>query len=109
MSDAGQLKTSRAMILFCAVVAYILATQVSSVLGALMVALTMFAPYAILMTAMFLWPKTVKNVGVGNVFGRVCVLYPITILGKVAGNFRPIDLYRVHRITGSIYLVCSFR
>ena len=61
MSDAGQLKTSRWMILFCAVAAYILATQVSSVLGTLMVALTMFAPYAILMTAMFLMPKTVKK------------------------------------------------
>ena len=56
-----RLTISRVVCLAVIVVAYIAATQVSSILSALMTALTLFAPYAILMTAMFLFPKTVKR------------------------------------------------
>lgn len=61
MSDEQQLKLSKAIITVSALVVYILATKVSSVLGTLMSALTLFAPYAILMTAVFLFPNAVKQ------------------------------------------------
>lgn len=56
-----RLNISRVVCLAVIVIAYVAATQVSSILGALMTALTLFAPYAVLMTAMFLFPKTVKR------------------------------------------------
>lgn len=56
-----RLRISRGVCLAVIVISYVAATQVSNILNALMSALTLFAPYAILMTAMFLFPKTVKR------------------------------------------------
>ncbi len=56
-----RLRISRIVCLAVIIIAYIAATQVSNILNALMSALTLFAPYAILMTALFLFPKTVKR------------------------------------------------
>ena len=56
-----RLRISRGVCLAVIIISYIAATQVSNILNALMSALTLFAPYAILMTAMFLFPKTVKR------------------------------------------------
>lgn len=56
-----RLRISRIVCLAVIVIAYVAATQVSNILSALMSALTLFAPYAILMTALFLFPKTVKR------------------------------------------------
>ena len=61
MTDKQQLTLSKVMIAACTVAAYIMATTVSGVLSALMAALTIFSPFAILMTGMFLFPKTVKK------------------------------------------------
>lgn len=64
-----RLKISRVVCFVVIIVAYLAATQVSNILGALMTALTLFAPYAILMTAMFLFPKTVKRSSGWMTFG----------------------------------------
>lgn len=56
-----RLRISRIVCLAVIIIAYVAATQVSNILSALMSALTLFAPYAILMTALFLFPKTVKR------------------------------------------------
>ena len=56
----SRLRISRGVCLAVIIISYVAATQVSNILNALMSALTLFAPYAILMTAMFLFPKTVK-------------------------------------------------
>jgi SSS family solute:Na+ symporter len=61
MTDKQQLTLSKVLIAACTVAAYIMATTVSGVLSALMAALTIFSPFAILMTGMFLFPKTVKK------------------------------------------------
>jgi SSS family solute:Na+ symporter len=57
----NRLRISRLTCVAVILVAYWGATQVSNILGALMSALTLFAPYAILMTSMFLFPKTAKR------------------------------------------------
>lgn len=56
-----RLRISRGVCLAVIIISYVAATQVSNILNALMSALTLFAPYAVLMTAMFLFPKTVKR------------------------------------------------
>ena len=61
VSRKTRLRISRGVCLAVIIISYIAATQVSNILNALMSALTLFAPYAILMTAMFLFPKTVKR------------------------------------------------
>lgn len=61
VSRQKRLTISRGVCLSVIVVAYLAATQVSNILSALMSALTLFAPYAVLITAMFLFPKTVKR------------------------------------------------
>lgn len=58
---AMRLRISRIVCFVVILIAYWAATQVSNILSALMSALTLFAPYAILMTAMFLFPSTVKR------------------------------------------------
>ena len=61
VSRKTRLRISRGVCLAVIIISYVAATQVSNILNALMSALTLFAPYAILMTAMFLFPKTVKR------------------------------------------------
>lgn len=61
VSRKMRLRISRGVCLAVIIISYVAATQVSNILNALMSALTLFAPYAILMTAMFLFPKTVKR------------------------------------------------
>jgi SSS family solute:Na+ symporter len=61
VSRKKRLTISRIVCLSVIIIAYVGATQVSNILSALMSALTLFAPYAILMTAMFLYPKVVKR------------------------------------------------
>ena len=69
----SRLRISRGVCLAVIIISYVAATQVSNILNALMSALTLFAPYAILMTAMFLFPKTVKRSSgwITLVFGMV--------------------------------------
>lgn len=61
MDDKQQLTCSKIIIVLTTLIAYLAATQVSSVLGSLMMALTLFAPYAIVLTAVYLFPKMVKQ------------------------------------------------
>ena len=61
MDDKQQLTCSKIIIVLTTLIAYLAATQVSSVLGSLMMALTLFAPYAIILTAVYLFPKMVKQ------------------------------------------------
>ncbi|MDO4280956.1 MAG: sodium:solute symporter family protein [Peptococcaceae bacterium] len=56
-----RLRISRIVCLAVIIIAYLGATQVSNILSALMSALTLFGPYAILMTAIFLFPRAVKR------------------------------------------------
>lgn len=53
---------SRIVVLIIIIVAYFGATQVSNILGSLMKALTLFTPYAVILTSMFLFPKTTKRI-----------------------------------------------
>jgi len=107
LSDKKQLNLSRWLIVFCAVVAYILATQVSSVLGALMAALTLFAPYAILMTGMFLFPKTVKKSSAWVTFlvGMVFFLLSQFFVKSLAILGQPI--YTVFLVSLVAYILCA--
>jgi SSS family solute:Na+ symporter len=107
MDDKKQLVVSRVLIVVCALVAYILATQVSSVLGALMAALTMFAPYAILMTGMFLFPKTVKKSSAWLVFivGVVFFLLSQFFVTSTAILGQPI--YTVFLVSLVTYILCA--
>lgn len=107
MSDKKQLVLSRWLIVFCAVVAYILATQVSSVLGALMAALTMFAPYAILMTGMFLLPKTVKksSAWVTFIVGLIFFVLSQFFVKSLAILHQPI--YTVFLASLAAYILCA--
>jgi SSS family solute:Na+ symporter len=107
MDDKKQLVLSRVLIVFCALMAYILATQVTSVLGSLMAALTMFAPYAILMTGMFLFPKTVRKSSawvtflVGAVFFVLAqfAVKSLAILGQ--------PIYTVFLVSLVAYILCA--
>lgn len=52
---------SRLVVFAVVIIAYLGATQVSNILGTIMKALTLFTPYAILMTAIFFFPKATKK------------------------------------------------
>ncbi len=106
ISDDNQLKISKLIIVGCAVAAYIMATRVSSVLGALMTALTMFAPYAILMTGMFLFPKTVKKSSgwVTFIVGLIFFLLAQYITPSLAIFGQPI--YTVFLVSLVAYILC---
>lgn len=56
-----QIMISRIVVFVIVIISYILATQISSILGSLMKALSLFAPYAILMTSIYIFPKTAKR------------------------------------------------
>ncbi len=56
-----RVRISRLVIASVVFIAFVAATNVASILGALMVALALFTPYSILLTAMFLAPHLVRH------------------------------------------------
>ncbi|NMC57755.1 MAG: sodium:solute symporter family protein [Eubacteriaceae bacterium] len=107
MSDKKQLVLSRWLIVLCAIAAYILATKVTSVLSALMAALTMFAPYAILMTAMFVFPKTVKKSSAWMTFivGGIFFILSQFFVKSLAIAHQPI--YTVFIVSIVTFILCA--
>lgn len=61
LSQKQQVTLSKVLIILTTIIAYLGATMVTSVLGAIMAALTLFAPYAIILTGVYLIPKMVKK------------------------------------------------
>lgn len=53
---------SRLTVIAVIIIAYLGATQVSNILGSIMKALTLFAPFALLLTAIFWFPKATKQI-----------------------------------------------
>ena len=75
MDNSTQLKTSKIMILVCAIAAFIAANTVRSVLGTLMTVLTLWAPYTILMLGIFYFPQTIKKSSGWLVFASGIVVF----------------------------------
>ena len=69
LDDRKQVVYSRVIIVLFSIVAYLIATQVSGILGTIMSVLTLRAPYTILMFGVFFFPKTLKKSSGWLVFG----------------------------------------
>lgn len=78
MKGETQLKVSKILILVCAIISYIAANTVTSVLGALMSVLTLWAPYTILMFGIFWFPKTLKKSSGWLVFGIGIIIFVLS-------------------------------
>lgn len=78
MDDKKQVVCSRIIIVVFSFAAYVIATKVSGILGAIMSVLTLWAPYTILMFGVFYFPKTLKKSSGWLVFGMGIVAYVLS-------------------------------
>jgi solute:Na+ symporter, SSS family len=78
LSDKMQVVCSRVIIVVFSIVAYIIATQVSGILGTIMSVLALWAPYTILMFGVFFFPKTLKKSSGWLVFGVGIVAFVLS-------------------------------
>lgn len=78
LSDDKQVVYSRVLIVVFSVIAYIIATQVSGILGTIMSVLALWAPYTILMFGVFYFPKTLKKSSGWLVFGMGIVAFVLS-------------------------------
>ena len=107
MPDEKQVKTSRWIIVAYSVIAYVIATQVSSILGAIMSVLALWAPYTILMFGVFYFSKTLKKSSGWIVFGSGIVAFVICkfIAPTLAIAGQPI--YTVFVVSFVAYILCA--
>jgi len=78
LDDRKQVVYSRVIIVLFSIVAYLIATQVSGILGTIMSVLTLWAPYTILMFGVFFFPKTLKKSSGWLVFGMGIVAFVLS-------------------------------
>lgn len=78
LDDKKQVVFSRVIIVVFSFIAYIIATQVSGILGTIMSVLALWAPYTILMFGVFFFPKTLKKSSGWLVFGMGIIAFVLS-------------------------------
>ena len=107
MPDKKQVMWSRIIIAIYSVVAYIIATQVSSILGAIMGVLALWAPYTILLTGIFYAPKTLKKSSGWVVFGLGIISYILCLIDKAKFALAGQPIYTVFLVSLVAYILCA--
>lgn len=78
LADKKQVVYSRVIIVIFSAIAYLIATKVSGILGAIMSVLALWAPYTILMFGVFYFPRTLKKSSGWLVFGSGIIAYALS-------------------------------
>lgn len=107
LEDKKQVVTSRVLIVVFSLIAYIIATQVSGILGTIMSVLALWAPYTILMFGVFFFSKTLKKSSGWLVFGSGIVAFVLSkfIAPSLAIAGQPI--YTVFIVSLVVYILCA--
>ena len=107
MADEKQVVASRWIIVAYSAAAYIIATQVSSILGAIMSVLTLWAPYTILMFGVFFFSKTLKKSSGWVVFGLGIVTFVLCKFVAPSLSIAGQPIYTVFVVSLAAYILCA--
>lgn len=107
LEDKKQVVTSRVLIVVFSLVAYIIATQVSGILGTIMSVLALWAPYTILMFGVFFFSKTLKKSSGWLVFGSGIVAFVLSKFIAPATAIAGQPIYTVFIVSLVVYILCA--
>lgn len=107
MADEKQVVASRWIIVAYSAAAYIIATQVSSILGAIMSVLSLWAPYTILMFGVFFFSRTLKKSSGWVVFGLGIVTFVLCKFISPSLSIAGQPIYTVFVVSLAAYILCA--